>query len=78
MDCFVIFSVDMALFPYPPMHPSLQMTRRISRTLEATRFSGAVVVPVAAKPGGPEAPSAQSAIGVDSLIQVNCGFNCTY
>ena len=30
------------------------MSKRIAKTLENTRFKGAAIVPVAAKPGGPE------------------------
>ena len=46
------------------------MKRRISKTLESTVFSGAVVVPVAARPGGPDATPSQEAVGIDSLVQV--------
>ena len=52
----------------------VQMSKRISKTLEATRFSGALIVPVAAKPGGPEAPPTQGALGIDHLIQVTKGY----
>lgn len=31
-----------------------QMSKRISRTLETTRFKGATIIPVSAKPGGQE------------------------
>jgi len=31
------------------------MTKRLLKTLENTRFAGSPVIPVAAKPGGPEA-----------------------
>ncbi|CAI8054509.1 Selenocysteine-specific elongation factor [Geodia barretti] len=47
-----------------------KMTKRISKTLESTAFSGALVVPVAAKPGGPDAPPSQTAHGIDNLVQV--------
>ena len=30
------------------------MTKRMHKTLENTRFAGAPVIPVAARPGGPE------------------------
>lgn len=30
------------------------MTERIQKTLESTKFAGSQVIPVAAKPGGPE------------------------
>ena len=46
------------------------MTKRISKTLESTAFSGALVVPVAAKPGGPDAPPSLTALGIDNLVQV--------
>ena len=49
-----------------------KMTKRISKTLESTAFSGALVVPVAAKPGGPDAPPSQTAHGIDNLVQVQC------
>ena len=32
----------------------LQVSKKISKTLESTRFKGAKIVPVAAKPGGAE------------------------
>ena len=47
-----------------------QMTKKISRTLENTRFSGVPILPVAAKPGGPEAPETERALGVDRLVEV--------
>lgn len=49
---------------------TLQVSKRLSRTLETTRFSGAPIVPVAAKPGGPEAPETIVALGIDKLIEV--------
>ena len=49
----------------------LQMSKRISKTLESTAFSGALIVPVAAKPGGPDAPPSQGALGIDNLVQVS-------
>ena len=45
------------------------MTKKISRTLESTRFAGAPIVAVAAKPGGPDAPDTEVASGVDKLIE---------
>ena len=30
------------------------MTKRMQKTLESTKFAGSQVIPVAAKPGGPE------------------------
>lgn len=47
-----------------------KMSKRIAKTLENTRFKGAAIVSVAAKPGGPEAPETESAVGVDHLVQV--------
>ena len=32
----------------------LQMTKKIHKTLEKTKFAGCAVVPIAARPGGPE------------------------
>ena len=46
------------------------MSKRLSRTLETTKFAGATIVAVAAKPGGPEAPEAEAAVGVESLVEV--------
>lgn len=44
----------------------MQLRRKFSRTLEPTCFSGAPVVPVAAKCEGVDA-----SIGIDELVQVN-------
>ena len=46
------------------------MTKKMSRTLESTRFAGAPIVAVAAKPGGPDTPDTESALGIDKLIEV--------
>ena len=46
------------------------MSKRLSRTLETTHFAGAPIIPVAAKPGGPEASESERAIGVDRLVEV--------
>ena len=47
------------------------MSKKISRTLESTRFAGAPIIAVAAKPGGPDAPDTESAaLGIDKLIEV--------
>ena len=51
------------------------MSKRLSRTLETTKFAGASIIAVAAKPGGPEAPEAEATIGVESLVEV-CTFDC--
>ena len=40
--------------PLTVVCPPLQMTKRMLKTLETTRFAGCPVIPVAAKPGGPE------------------------
>ena len=31
-----------------------QMKKRMQKTMESTRFAGCPIIPVAAKPGGPE------------------------
>eukprot|EP00117_Sycon_ciliatum_P000364 scpid69785/ scgid6458/ Selenocysteine-specific elongation factor; Elongation factor sec; Eukaryotic elongation factor, selenocysteine-tRNA-specific len=46
-----------------------KMCKKLSKTLESSRMAGARIVPVAAKPGGPEAPESETALGVDSLIE---------
>ena len=46
------------------------MVKKISRTLETTRFTGSPIVAVAAKPGGPDAPDTETAMGIDKLIEV--------
>ncbi|XP_069875398.1 selenocysteine-specific elongation factor-like isoform X1 [Dipodomys merriami] len=47
-----------------------RMTKRMQKTLEGTKFQGAPVVPVAAKPGGPEAPDTEAPQGIPELIEV--------
>ncbi|EDO41867.1 predicted protein [Nematostella vectensis] len=44
-----------------------KMSKRLTKTLENTRFAGSPIISVAAKPGGPEAPVSES-IGVTQLI----------
>lgn len=44
-----------------------KMTKKLQKTLANTRFKDAPIIPVAAKPGGPEAPET-NAEGVESLI----------
>lgn len=44
------------------------MKKRMLKTLETTRFSNAQVVPVAAKPGGPDSQGSE-VIGIDQLIE---------
>uniref|UniRef100_A0ABM5FJQ3 Selenocysteine-specific elongation factor isoform X6 n=1 Tax=Pogona vitticeps TaxID=103695 RepID=A0ABM5FJQ3_9SAUR len=47
-----------------------KMTKKMQKTLESTKFHGCPIVPVAAKPGGPEAPETVVPIGVSELIEV--------
>uniref|UniRef100_H3AZ57 Eukaryotic elongation factor, selenocysteine-tRNA specific n=1 Tax=Latimeria chalumnae TaxID=7897 RepID=H3AZ57_LATCH len=47
-----------------------KMTKRMQKTLENTRFQGSPIIPVAAKPGGPEAPESQTAQGIPELIEL--------
>uniref|UniRef100_A0A8D0GFL1 Eukaryotic elongation factor, selenocysteine-tRNA specific n=1 Tax=Sphenodon punctatus TaxID=8508 RepID=A0A8D0GFL1_SPHPU len=47
-----------------------KMTKKMQKTLENTKFHGCPVVPVAAKPGGPEAPETVTPLGVSELIEV--------
>ena len=58
-----------------PSHlPSLplpsQVTKKLHLTLEATKFAGAPVVAVAAKPGGPDAPESEQSIDLHALVEV--------
>ena len=43
------------------------MTKRMSKTLENTKFQNCPIIPVAAKPGGPESEIAES-LGIKDLI----------
>ena len=43
------------------------MKKRLLKTLETTKFAGAPIIPVAAKPGGPDAGACE-AVGVEKLI----------
>ncbi|XP_038054019.1 selenocysteine-specific elongation factor-like [Patiria miniata] len=45
-----------------------KMTKKMLKTLENTKFANCPVVPVAAKPGGPDSPDTE-AHGVDALIE---------
>ena len=50
-----------------------KMKKRLTKTLEQTKFRGSPIVAVAAKPGGAESPA--TALGIDLLFQVlseNC------
>ncbi|RXM91533.1 Selenocysteine-specific elongation factor [Acipenser ruthenus] len=47
-----------------------KMSKRLHKTLENTRFHGCPIIPVAAKPGGPEAPDTEVAQGVPELIEL--------
>jgi selenocysteine-specific elongation factor len=47
-----------------------QMSLRIEKTLKQTKFAGAPIVPVAANPGGGDAPSSDP-VGIDALISVS-------
>ncbi|XP_004999706.1 selenocysteine-specific elongation factor isoform X5 [Cavia porcellus] len=47
-----------------------KMTKKMQKTLESTKFRGAPIIPVAAKPGGPEAPETEAPQGIPELIEV--------
>ncbi|MBZ3877904.1 Selenocysteine-specific elongation factor [Sciurus carolinensis] len=47
-----------------------KMTKKMQKTLENTKFRGAPIIPVAAKPGGPEAPETEAPQGITELIQL--------
>ncbi|XP_035934388.1 selenocysteine-specific elongation factor isoform X2 [Halichoerus grypus] len=47
-----------------------KMTKKMQRTLENTKFRGAPIIPVAAKPGGPEAPETEAPQGISELIEL--------
>ncbi|XP_030658032.1 selenocysteine-specific elongation factor isoform X2 [Nomascus leucogenys] len=47
-----------------------KMTKKMQKTLENTKFRGAPIMPVAAKPGGPEAPETEAPQGIPELIEV--------
>uniref|UniRef100_A0A8C6FZP4 Eukaryotic elongation factor, selenocysteine-tRNA specific n=1 Tax=Moschus moschiferus TaxID=68415 RepID=A0A8C6FZP4_MOSMO len=47
-----------------------RMTRKMQKTLESTKFRGAPVIPVAAKPGGPDAPETEAPQGIPELIEL--------
>lgn len=45
-----------------------KMTKRLTKTLAATKFSSSPIIPVSAKPGGPDGPDGES-IGINILIE---------
>ncbi|XP_007666510.2 selenocysteine-specific elongation factor [Ornithorhynchus anatinus] len=47
-----------------------KMTRKMQKTLENTKFHNSPIIPVAAKPGGPEAPETEAAQGISELIEL--------
>ncbi|XP_073900692.1 selenocysteine-specific elongation factor isoform X2 [Castor canadensis] len=47
-----------------------RMTKKMQKTLENTKFQGAPILPVAAKPGGPEAPDTEAPQGIPELIEL--------
>ncbi|XP_036767442.2 selenocysteine-specific elongation factor isoform X1 [Manis pentadactyla] len=47
-----------------------KMTKKMEKTLENTKFRGAPIIPVAAKPGGPEAPETEAPQGISELIEL--------
>jgi selenocysteine-specific elongation factor len=50
----------------------LKVKNGILKTLQSTRFAGATVVTVAAKPGGPEDPKSREPEGIKELIDILC------
>ncbi|XP_004603969.2 selenocysteine-specific elongation factor [Sorex araneus] len=47
-----------------------KMTKKMQKTLENTKFRGAPIIAVAAKPGGPEAPETEGPQGISELIEL--------
>ncbi|XP_076972468.1 selenocysteine-specific elongation factor isoform X3 [Tamandua tetradactyla] len=47
-----------------------KMTKKMQKTLENTKFRGAPIISVAAKPGGPEAPETEAPQGIPELIEL--------
>ncbi|XP_033721429.1 selenocysteine-specific elongation factor isoform X3 [Tursiops truncatus] len=47
-----------------------KMTKKMQKTLENTKFRGAPIIPVAARPGGPDAPETEAPQGIPELIEV--------
>ncbi|GAB5568339.1 selenocysteine-specific elongation factor isoform X2 [Prionailurus iriomotensis] len=50
-----------------------KMTKKMQKTLENTKFRGAPIISVAAKPGGPEAPETEAPQGISELIELLTG-----
>lgn len=52
------------------VHFSLfQMTKKLAKTLQNTKFSGSAILPVSAKPGGPDSPESDP-VGTQKLIDL--------
>ncbi|XP_072928100.1 selenocysteine-specific elongation factor [Hemitrygon akajei] len=47
-----------------------KMTKKMQKTLENTRFKGCPIIPVAAKPGGPDAAETETPQGISELIEL--------
>lgn len=47
-----------------------KMTKKMQKTLENTRFNGCPIVPVAAKPGGPDASETETPQGISELVEL--------
>ncbi|XP_059879145.1 selenocysteine-specific elongation factor [Delphinus delphis] len=47
-----------------------KMTKKMQKTLENTKFRGAPIIPVAARPGGPDAPETEAPQGIPELIEL--------
>uniref|UniRef100_A0A8C0D8P0 Eukaryotic elongation factor, selenocysteine-tRNA specific n=1 Tax=Balaenoptera musculus TaxID=9771 RepID=A0A8C0D8P0_BALMU len=47
-----------------------KMTKKMQKTLENTKFRGAPIIPVAARPGGPDAPETEAPQGIAELIEL--------
>ncbi|XP_061051606.1 selenocysteine-specific elongation factor [Eubalaena glacialis] len=47
-----------------------KMTKKMQKTLENTKFRGAPIMPVAARPGGPDAPETEAPQGIPELIEL--------
>ncbi|XP_053325558.1 selenocysteine-specific elongation factor [Spea bombifrons] len=59
------------LLPENKRQPAIEkMTKKMQKTLENTKFEGSLIIPVAAKPGGPEASESVQAQGITGLIEV--------
>ncbi|XP_062504162.1 selenocysteine-specific elongation factor-like isoform X2 [Corticium candelabrum] len=68
-DKMVVVLNKIDLFPEAKREASVEkITKRLSKTLATTKFVSSPIIPVSAKPGGPEGPEGQS-VGVDKLIK---------